>query len=121
MDMKIELIQVPVTDVDKAIDFYVNKVGFNLDHDHHVTENLRFVQLTPKTSACSIVIGEGTTEMTPGSQNIQVVVENTQAVRDALVKNGVEASEVQDMPWGIFTFFQDPDGNNWAVQQLKKQ
>lgn len=120
MDMKIELIQVPVTDVDKAIDFYVNKVGFNLDHDHRVTENLRFVQLTPKTSACSIVIGEGTSEMTPGSQNIQVVVKDTQAVHDALIKNGVEATDVQDMPWGIFTFFKDLDGNNWAVQQLKR-
>lgn len=120
MEMRIELIPVPVTDVDRAIDFYVNKVGFNLDHDHHVTENLRFVQLTPKTSACSIVIGEGTTDMTPGTQNIQVVVSDTQAVHDELIKNGVEATEVQDMPWGIFTFFKDPDGNNWSVQQLKR-
>ncbi len=118
MEMRIELIPVPVTDVDRAIDFYVNKVGFNLDHDHRVTENLRFVQLTPKTSACSIVIGEGTTEKQPGSQEIQVVVDDAQAVHDHLIKNGVEATDVQEMPWGIFTFFKDPDGNNWAVRQI---
>lgn len=121
MEMKLELVPVPVTDVDRAIDFYVNKVGFNLDHDHQVAENLRFVQLTPKGSACSIVIGEGITEMQPGSQKgLQVVVEDTAATRDMLVKNGVDASEVQDMPWGIFTFFADPDGNTWAVQQIKR-
>ena len=117
MDMKIELIPVPVTDVDKAIEFYTTKIGFNLDHDHRVKEDLRFVQLTPKTSACSIVIGEGITTMKPGTQSIQVVVEDTQAVCDTLVANGVEASPVQEMPWGVFTYFSDPDGNNWAVQQ----
>lgn len=120
MEMKLELIPVPVTDVDRAIDFYVNKVGFNLDHDHHVTDNLRFVQLTPKGSACSIVIGTGITEMAPGSQkNLQMVVQDTAKARDMLIKNGVEASDIQDMPWGIFTYFGDPDGNTWALQQLK--
>ena len=118
MKMKLELVPVPVTDVDRAIDFYVNKVGFTLDHDHRVSESVRFVQLTPEGSACSIVIGEGVTEMKPGSQQgLQVVVEDTKAVYEELKKNGVEASEVQKMPWGIFTFFSDPDGNTWAVQQ----
>lgn len=119
--MKLELVPVPVTDVDRAIDFYVNKVGFTLDHDHQVTDTLRFVQLTPKGSACSIVIGTGTTEMTPGTQkNLQMVVEDTAATRDMLIKNGVKASDIQDMPWGIFTFFADPDGNTWALQQIKR-
>lgn len=118
--MKLELVPVPVTDVDRAIEFYVKKVGFKLDHDHRVSETVRFVQLTPEGSACSIVIGEGVTEMKPGSQKgLQVVVENTQAVYDELKKNGVEASQVQTMPWGIFTFFSDPDGNTWSVQQPK--
>lgn len=121
MEMKLELVPVPVTDVDRAIDFYVNKVGFNLDHDHRVADNLRFVQLTPKGSACSIAIGEGLTEMKPGSQkNLQMVVKDTAAVRDMLIKNGVDASEVQDMPWGIFTFFADADGNTWSIQQIKR-
>ena len=119
MKMKLELVPVPVTDVDRAIDFYVNKVGFNLDHDHRVNESLRFVQLTPQGSACSIVIGEGITEMTPGSQQgLQVVVDNTQAVYEELKKQGIEASEVETMPWGIFTHFSDPDGNTWSVQQI---
>lgn len=117
MDMKIELIPVPVTDTDRAITFYTEQAGFNLDHDHRVQEGLRFVQLTPPGSACSIVIGEGTTTMTPGSQNIQVVVNDTQKTYDMLIKNGVKATDVQQMPWGIFTHFSDPDGNNWAVQQ----
>jgi len=119
LTMRLELVAVPVTDVDRAIDFYVNKVGFHLDHDHHVSEGLRFVQLTPPGSACSIVIGEGTTEMAPGSQkNLQVVVDDTPAVREKLIANGIEASEVQTLPWGIFTFFSDPDGNSWSVQQI---
>lgn len=119
MKMKLELIPVPVTDVDKAIDFYVNKVGFNLDHDHRVSDTVRFVQLTPEGSACSIVIGTGVTEMKPGSQQgLQVVVDDAQAAYDELKKNGVEASEIQAMPWGTFTFFSDPDGNTWAVQQM---
>lgn len=122
MEMKLELVAVPVTDVDAAIDFYVNKVGFNLDHDHQVTDTLRFVQLTPKGSACSIAIGTGLTEMTPGSQrNLQMVVKDTAAAREMLLENGVEASEIQDMPWGIFTFFADPDGNTWSLQQIKRK
>lgn len=121
MKMKLELVPVPVTNVDKAIDFYTNKVGFNLDHDHRVSESIRFVQLTPEGSACSIVIGEGVTGMKPGSQQgLQVVVDDARAVYDELKKNGIAASEVQVMPWGIFTFFSDPDGNTWSVQQLIK-
>lgn len=121
MEMKLELVPVPVTDVDRAIDFYTNKVGFVLDHDHRVAEGLRFVQLTPKGSACSIVIGEGITKMKPGpQQNLQMVVKDTPAVREELLQNGVEVSEVQDMPWGIFTYFADPDGNTWALQQIKR-
>jgi len=119
MDIKLELIPVPVTDVDRAIEFYTKKVGFALDHDHRVQEGLRFVQLTPPGSACSIAIGEGLTEMTPGSmKGLQVVVDDTQKVHDMLIANGVEASDIQEFPWGIFTFFEDPDGNSWAVQQI---
>ncbi len=121
MEMKLELVPVPVSDVDKAIDFYVNKVGFVLDHDHQVTDALRFVQLTPKGSACSIVIGTGTTEMKPGTQkNLQMVVGDAAAAREMLLANGVQASEVQDMPWGMFVYFSDPDGNTWALQQVKR-
>lgn len=119
MKMKLELVPVPVSDVDVAIDFYVNKVGFTLDHDHRVNESLRFVQLTPEGSACSIVIGEGITEMKPGSQQgLQMVVEDTRAIYEMLRQNGVDATEVEEMPWGIFTRFNDPDGNTWAVQQI---
>lgn len=119
MNMKLELVPVPVTNVDKAIDFYVNKIGFNLDHDHRVSERVRFVQLTPEGSACSIVIGEGITEMKPGSQQgLQMVVDDARAARDLLVSKGVDAPEVETMPWGIFTYFSDPDGNTWALQQL---
>ena len=119
MDWKIELLAVPVTDVDRAKAFYVDQVGFNADHDHRVNENVRFVQLTPPGSACSIVIGEGITEMAPGSQQgIQVVVADAEAARAALIANGVEASDVDDQPWGRFVFFTDPDGNGWALQQL---
>ena len=119
MDWKIELLAVPVSDVDRAKAFYVDQVGFNADHDYQVTETLRFVQLTPPGSACSIAIGQGLTDMPPGSQQgIQVVVADVEAARAALVANGVEASEVDDQPWGRFVFFKDPDGNGWALQQL---
>lgn len=122
MEMKLELVPVPVSDVDRAIDFYTNKVGFTLDHDHRVSDSVRFVQLTPKGSACSVVLGEGITEMKPGSQQgLQVVVDDAEAVRKQLLGNGVEASEVQTFPWGIFTYFSDPDGNSWAVQQIVPQ
>ena len=118
MDCKLELIAVPVSDVDRAIDFYARKVGFNLDHDHTVNENLRFVQLTPRGSACSIAIGKGISDKAPGSVGgLQVVVPDIEQARGELVKGGVDVSEVQHFPWGRFVFFSDPDGNGWAVQQ----
>ena len=118
--MKIELIALPVSNVDKALDFYVNKVGFHLDHDHQVNENLRFIQLTPPGSACSITIGNGiATDMKPGSvKGLQMVVVDAQAAYDELKARGVEATEPETMPWGTFVFFNDPDGNKWALQQL---
>jgi predicted enzyme related to lactoylglutathione lyase len=119
VDMRLELIAVPVTDVDRAKDFYV-QAGFNADHDHKVNEDLRFVQLTPPGSACSIALGKGVTEMTPGSvQGLQVVVEDIEEARAALAERGVDVSSVQDFPWGRFVFFSDPDGNGWAVQQIQ--
>jgi catechol 2,3-dioxygenase-like lactoylglutathione lyase family enzyme len=119
MDMKLELVAVPVTDVDRAKAFYVDQVGFNADHDHRVSDELRFVQLTPPGSACSIVLGTGITEMPPGSQKgLQLVVADARAARDALRGRGVDASDVEDLPWGSFTYFADPDGNTWALQQI---
>jgi predicted enzyme related to lactoylglutathione lyase len=119
MDWKLELIPVPVSDVDRAKAFYVDQVGFVADHDHQVSDDLRFVQLTPPGSACSIVIGDGTTRMEPGSQQgLQIVVSDVAAARQQLVDRGVEASEVEVMPWGSFVFFADPDGNTWALQQV---
>jgi catechol 2,3-dioxygenase-like lactoylglutathione lyase family enzyme len=119
MDMKLELVAVPVTDVDRAKAFYVDQVGFNADHDHKVSDSLRFVQLTPPGSGCSIVIGTGITDMTPGSQKgLQLVVDDVEAIRDALRGRGVETTDVDDMPWGRFIFFSDPDGNGWAIQQI---
>ena len=119
MDMRLELVAVPVTDVDRAKAFYVDKVGFHDDHDYQVSDKLRFVQLTPPGSACSIVMGTGITEMAPGSQKgLQVVVDDVESVRRDLVGRGVQASEVDVQPWGSFIFFSDPDGNTWAVQQL---
>jgi catechol 2,3-dioxygenase-like lactoylglutathione lyase family enzyme len=119
MDMKLELVFVPVSDVDRAKAFYVDKVGFNADHDHRVTPELRFVQLTPPGSACSISIGEGLSDMAPGSaRGLQLVVADADAARAELLSRGVEATEVQDLPWGKFTNFTDPDGNEWAVQQI---
>ena len=119
MDMKLELVPVPVTDVDRAKAFYVDQVGFNADHDHQVTPDLRFVQLTPPGSACSIVIGTGITKMAPGSQQgLQVVVKDVEAVRQALMGRGVQTTEVDRQPWGWFIYFSDPDGNTWSVQQI---
>lgn len=119
MDWKIELVAIPVTDVDRAKAFYVQQVGFFADHDHQVDEALRFVQLTPPGSACSIVLGTGITEMAPGSQKgVQVVVEDVEAARRELVGRGVDASEVDVQPWGSLVTFSDPDGNTWALQQL---
>jgi predicted enzyme related to lactoylglutathione lyase len=117
--MKLELVAVPVTDVDRAKAFYVDQVGFNADHDHKVTPDLRFVQLTPPGSACSIVIGTGITKMAPGSQQgLQVVVKDVEAVRQALTGRGVQTTEVDKQPWGWFIHFSDPDGNTWSVQQI---
>ena len=123
MDCRIELIFVPVTDVDRARDFYVGKVGFTLDHDVRVSETLRFVQVTPVGSACSIAFGEGLGEqMAAGTQNgIQVVVDSAQAAHDDLISRGVEASPVEELAWGIFTGFSDPDGNTWAIQELPQR
>jgi predicted enzyme related to lactoylglutathione lyase len=122
MDTKLELVAVPVTDVDRAKAFYVDQVGFNADHDFQVTDDLRFVQLTPPGSACSIVIGIGITTMAPGSQTgLQVVVEDAEALRAELASRGVEATDVDKQPWGWFTFFSDPDGNRWACQQMVPQ
>jgi predicted enzyme related to lactoylglutathione lyase len=119
VEMKLELVPVPVSDVDRAKEFYVEKVGFNDDEDHTVTGEMRFVQLTPPGSACSISIGKGITEMAPGSmKGLQLVVSDIEEARDDLSGRGVEDSEIQDFPWGRFVFFEDPDGNNWAVQQL---
>jgi catechol 2,3-dioxygenase-like lactoylglutathione lyase family enzyme len=119
MDWKIELVAIPVTDVERAKAFYVDQIGFNADHDHRIHEGLRFVQLTPPGSACSIVLGTGITEMAPGSQKgVQVVVPDAAAARKHLVERGVEASEVDVQPWGSFVYFSDPDGNTWSLQQL---
>jgi catechol 2,3-dioxygenase-like lactoylglutathione lyase family enzyme len=119
LTMRLELIPVPVSDVDKAKAFYVDQLGFNADHDHRVSDELRFVQLTPPGSACSIAIGTGLTTMAPGSvQGLQVVVDDADAVHDALAARGVAVSDVQDFPWGRFVFFSDPDGNGWAAQQI---
>lgn len=120
MDWKIELIPVPVTDVDRAKAFY-ESVGFHADHDHRVNDNLRFVQLTPPGSACSIVIGDGITDKTPGTQEIQVVVADAAAARTGLLEAGVEASEIDVQPWGNFVYFRDPDGNSWSVQAIESR
>jgi predicted enzyme related to lactoylglutathione lyase len=118
MDWKLELVAIPVTDVDRAKTFYAEQAGFTLDHDHAVNENLRFVQLTPPGSACSIALGVGITDSSPGSANLQLVVSDIDAARAELVGRGVDASEVQEYDWGKFVFFTDPDGNRWSVQQL---
>jgi predicted enzyme related to lactoylglutathione lyase len=118
MDWKLELVQVPVSDVDRAKDFYVEQAGFNLDHDHRVSDELRFVQLTPPGSGCSIAMGPPS-EMAPGSlQGLQLVVLDIEAAHAELSGRGVEVGEIQDLPWGSFVFFKDPDGNGWAVQQV---
>ena len=119
MDWKLELVALPVSDTDRAKEFYVEKVGFNADHDHRVSDDLRFVQLTPPGSACSICFGEGLTEAEPGSvKGLQMVVSDIHAARDHLSGRGVDVSEVDVTPWGSFVSFADPDGNHWAVQQL---
>ena len=119
MDWRLELVQVPVSDVDRAKAFYTEKVGFNTDHDHTVSDEIRFVQLTPPGSACSIAVGTGLGEMAPGSvEGLQLLVSDINAARGELVERGVDVSEVQEFPWGAFVFFSDLDGNRWSVQQV---
>jgi len=119
MDWKLELVAIPVADVDRAKTFYTEKVGFNADHDHRVSDEIRFVQLTPPGSACSIALGTGLVDTPPGSvQGLQLVVSDINAAHTQLVERGVEVSEIQEFAWGSFVFFNDPDGNRWAVQQL---
>jgi catechol 2,3-dioxygenase-like lactoylglutathione lyase family enzyme len=121
MDYKLELVAVPVSDVDRAKAFYTEQAGFNADHDHTVDENLRFVQLTPPGSACSIALGTGITEVEPGSvQGLQLVVSDIEAAHRELSGRGVDVSDVQDFPWGRFVFFRDPDGNGWSVQEIQR-
>jgi len=122
MDWKLELVAVPVTVVDRAKAFYVEKVGFNADHDQQVNENLRFVQLTPPGSACSICIGIGLTQMKPGSiEGLQMVVPDIEKAHEQLAERGVAVSAIEDLAWGRFVYFSDPDGNRWAVQELPKR
>ncbi len=118
MDWKLELVSIPVSDVDRAKTFYADQAGFTTDHDHTVSDQLRFVQLTPPGSSCSIALGTGVTDSAPGSAQVQLVVSDVHAARDQLAARGVDVSEVQDFAWGSFVFFNDPDGNRWAVQQL---
>ncbi len=122
MDYKIELIIIPVTDVDRAKAFYVDQVGFHADFDQRVDENIRFVQLTPPGSACSIAFGQGLTDAEPGSvKGMQIVIADADQAHAELSSRGVPVSEVQDLDWGRFVFFNDPDGNAWSLQQLPKR
>ena len=122
MDWKLELVAIPVSDVDRAKAFYVEQAGFNADHDHRVNDELRFIQLTPPGSGCSITIGDGITEAEPGSvKGMQLVVEDIETAHAELSGRGVDVSDVQDLPWGRFVFFSDPDGNAWAVQEIQRQ
>jgi catechol 2,3-dioxygenase-like lactoylglutathione lyase family enzyme len=119
MKMKLEVVFVPVTDVDRAKAFYVEKLGFSADHDQRVNEKLRFVQLTPEGSACSIAIGEGLTDMVPGTlKDVMMVIDNAQEAHDTLKAKGVEVSDIETQAWGKFIYFSDPDGNSWTLQEL---
>jgi len=119
MDWKLELVIIPVTDVDRAKSFYVDQVGFHADHDHSPTPEIRFVQLTPPGSACSIAFGRGLTTAQPGSvEGLQVVVSDIEVAHRELSAHGAPVSPIQDLDWGRFVFFSDPDGNKWAIQQL---
>ena len=119
MDWKLELVAIPVSDVDRAKAFYSEQVGFNPDQDHKLSDELRFVQLTPPGSACSIALGTGIVDSAPGSvKGLQLVVSDINAARAELAGRGVDVSEVQEFPWGSFVFFSDPDGNAWSVQAL---
>jgi catechol 2,3-dioxygenase-like lactoylglutathione lyase family enzyme len=118
-EMRLELIQVPVSDIDRAKSFYVEKLGFNADNDHQVTDELRFVQITPPGSACSIALTSGAHHMKPGSiEGLQLVIDDAEASRRELAERGVDVSDVQVFPWGSFVFFEDPDGNGWALQAM---
>ena len=122
MDWKLELIIIPVTDVDRAKAFYVDQIGFNADFDQTVNDEIRFVQLTPKGSACSIAFGKGLTDAPPGSvRGMQIVIDDADLAREELVGRGVAASDVDDQPWGRFVYFTDPDGNAWSLQQLPQR
>lgn len=122
MDYKLELVAVPVSNADEAKAFYTEKLGFNADHDHRVSEDLRFIQLTPPGSACSITFGVGITNSPPGSlQGLQLVVDDIEQAYSELSGRGVEVSEIQDFEWGRFVFFKDPDGNAWAIQQIPQR
>jgi len=122
MDYKLELVAIPVSDADRAKAFYVDQAGFNADHDHRVNDELRFIQLTPPGSGCSITIGDGITEAEPGSvKGMQLVVEDIETAHAELSGRGVDVTDVQDLPWGRFVFFSDPDGNAWAVQEIQPQ
>jgi len=119
MDFKLELVVIPVSDVDRAKAFYVEKIGFVADHDHTVSEDIRFVQLTPPGSACSIAFGKGLTEAEPGSvEGMQVVVADADAAHAELLARGADVSDVKDLPWGRFVYFSDPDGNGWSIQEI---
>jgi len=119
MDYRLELVAIPVSDVDRAKAFYADQVGFNADHDHTVSDEVRFVQLTPPGSACSIALGKGVTQASPGSvEGLQLTVANADAARSDLAGRGVQVSDVQEFPWGRFVFFSDPDGNKWSVQEV---
>jgi predicted enzyme related to lactoylglutathione lyase len=119
LDWKLELIQVPVADIDRAKAFYTEKIGFSAEQDHQVTDDVRFVQLTPPGSGCSIALTSGVHEMKPGLiDGLQLVVDDADAAREELLRRGLEVGEVQEFPWGRFVYFADPDGNSWSVQQL---
>lgn len=119
MDMKLELIAIPVSDVDRAKAFYVDQLGFIDEHDHQVSEEMRFVQLTPPGSACSVAFGSGIIDTEPGSAaGLQLVIADADAAHRELAARGVAVSEVQEFPWGRFVFLSDPDGNRWALQQM---
>jgi predicted enzyme related to lactoylglutathione lyase len=120
MDWKLELVPIPVTDVDRAKAFYVERAGFNADHDHRVSDDVRFVQLTPPGSACSIALGDGISDAAPGSARAQLVVTDIEAAHAELAGRGVDVSEIERFPWGAFVFFSDPDGNRWSVQEIQR-
>jgi predicted enzyme related to lactoylglutathione lyase len=122
MDYKLELVAIPVSDVDRAKAFYTDRVGFNADHDYTVSDEIRFVQLTPPGSACSIALGRGLTQASPGSvEGMQLTVADADSARSDLASRGVEVSDVQEFPWGRFVFFSDPDGNKWSVQEIPQR